>query len=115
MATSATVVQPACHRGLNRRGGSSRQFGGLLPSPILRLARDLRPSSCAKEVIGRTWYRVMVVRGDRVIDWRDAPAELAEAYARVLGLLYPADKIRTREISRHEAAYPRDRPYDPRD
>ncbi|WP_405056930.1 hypothetical protein OG474_29855 [Kribbella sp. NBC_01505] len=56
-----------------------------------------------------------VMRAGRTVDWRDAPTDHANAYAVVLRLLYPYDQIRAVEISRHEAAYPRDRPYDPRD
>ncbi|NEA35134.1 hypothetical protein [Streptomyces sp. SID13031] len=57
----------------------------------------------------------MVIRGDRIIDDRYAPTELAEAYANVLRLIYPADQIRAEEVTATEAAYPPSRPYDPRD
>ncbi|TDD61051.1 hypothetical protein E1263_08655 [Kribbella antibiotica] len=56
-----------------------------------------------------------VMRGSRMVDWRDAPTDHANAYAVAFGLLYPHDLIRAEEISRHEAAYPRNRPYDPHD
>jgi hypothetical protein len=66
-------------------------------------------------VIEQRWYRVRVIRDGRVIDWRDAPTPHADAYATVFRLLYPKDLVRADPISRHEDAYPRDRPYDPRD
>lgn len=115
MATSSVVVQRARHRGFDRRSGARRQASGVLSSPFRQVARDQRADLTTRAVTERKWWRVLVVRDDRIIDWRIAPTELAEAYAKVLGLLYPADKIRAREISAHEAAYSRDRPYDPRD
>lgn len=57
----------------------------------------------------------MVLRGGVVIESRVAPTELAQAYAEVLGLRFPDDQIRAQEVSPHEAAYPHNRPYDPRD
>ncbi len=66
-------------------------------------------------MVEQTWFRVMVVRNNFIIDWRAGPAPLAEAYANVLRILYPADDIRAKRISKHEAAYPPNRPYDPRD
>jgi hypothetical protein len=61
------------------------------------------------------WWRVMVIRDDRLIESRVARAPLAEAYAKVFALRFPADRIQAEPISEHEAAYPRERPYDPRD
>lgn len=61
------------------------------------------------------WWRVMVIRDGRIIESRVARAPLAEAYAKVFALRFPADKVRAEPISEHEAAYPPERPYDPRD
>lgn len=61
------------------------------------------------------WWRVIVIRDGRIIESRIARAPLAEAYAKVFALRFPTDSIRAKPISEHEAAYPRERPYDPRD
>ncbi|WP_405057015.1 hypothetical protein OG474_30290 [Kribbella sp. NBC_01505] len=52
------------------------------------------------------WWRVMVIREGKIIDSRIARAPLAEAYARVFALRFPADLIRAKPISASEAAYP---------
>lgn len=78
-------------------------------------SRDQRASLATRAVTEPEWWRVMVIRDGKVIVSRIARAPLAEAYARVFTLRFPADLIRAKAISASEAAYPPERPYDPRD
>jgi len=63
-------------------------------------------------------WRVQLWLGNDLIEEHVAPTPLAEQYANVIRLRIrglPDRHLRCEPVGEYEAAYPRDRPYDPRD